>query len=104
MVGQFGAAAVDPLRLVVGVSGLSVPGGGYGVATLLEQNYAVAVELSLPKCIACVITGGNMEDDVAALVEGLAHIAQRFVRTFLGTKSTRCRTKANVGNESERVK
>jgi len=73
--GRFGVAALDPMRVTVDLTQLSLT--GYDVDALLDQEHEVAAEISQPSCITFVFTGGNTEADVCALVSGLHTIAQR---------------------------
>ncbi|EJY55233.1 Orn/Lys/Arg decarboxylase major region [Alicyclobacillus hesperidum URH17-3-68] len=68
--------ALDPTKLTISVKDLGLT--GYDVERILREDYNIEVELSDLYNILCIVSWGDSEDDVAALVTALREIAGRF--------------------------
>jgi lysine decarboxylase len=73
LVGHHGVVAVDPTRLVVNVTGTGRT--GYEVDHLLDDEYAVAVELSDFANVLADVTIGHRREDLARFTDALRLIA-----------------------------
>ncbi|EPZ48235.1 MULTISPECIES: aminotransferase class I/II-fold pyridoxal phosphate-dependent enzyme [Alicyclobacillus] len=70
------AFALDPTKLTVSVKDLGVT--GYDVERMLRENYNIEVELSDLYNILCIISWGDEQSDIDALVEALTEIAKTY--------------------------
>jgi arginine/lysine/ornithine decarboxylase len=74
LVGTHGVTAMDPMRVTVDVSALGI--SGFAVERALDERFAVSAELAQPRCVTFVFSGGNSDEDVRALVGGLARLVR----------------------------
>ncbi|UOF90448.1 aminotransferase class I/II-fold pyridoxal phosphate-dependent enzyme [Fodinisporobacter ferrooxydans] len=74
--------ALDPTKLTITVKDLGVT--GYEVEKLLREQYNIEVEMSDLYNILCIVSVGDTEDTVQALLHGLQQLAQTF-RDHTGT-------------------
>ncbi|KAL2641942.1 hypothetical protein R1flu_009529 [Riccia fluitans] len=70
---------LDPLRLTVGLWGLSID--GYEADDILRLEYGVISELPASQTITFVVSIGTCERDIDRLVESLAAVAARFTHS-----------------------
>jgi len=79
---------LDPTKLCVTVTGLGLT--GIEVEEILRERYGIEVELSDLYNILCLITGGDTEESVGALVAALREIArEHYSRRPAGTVRVR---------------
>lgn len=74
LVGTHGVTAMDPMRVTVDVGALGI--SGFAVERALDERFAVIAELAQPRCVTFVFSGGNSDEDVRSLVDGLARVVQ----------------------------
>ncbi|WAH35734.1 aminotransferase class I/II-fold pyridoxal phosphate-dependent enzyme [Alicyclobacillus dauci] len=70
------AFAFDPTKLTVSVKDLGVT--GYDVERMLRENYNIEVELSDLYNILCIVSWGDTQADIDALVSALVQIADAY--------------------------
>lgn len=66
--------ALDPLKITVRVADIGLT--GYAVEGLLRERYNIEVEMSDLYNVLCIVTSGDTETDVSALVDALSEIAK----------------------------
>ncbi|MFC4320339.1 aminotransferase class I/II-fold pyridoxal phosphate-dependent enzyme [Litchfieldia salsa] len=64
----------DPTKLIISVKGLGLT--GYDVEGWLREKYNIEVELSDLYNILCIITPGDTEQDIQALIKALKELSQ----------------------------
>ncbi|PWI59026.1 arginine decarboxylase [Sulfoacidibacillus thermotolerans] len=67
--------ALDPLKLTIRVAEIGL--SGYEVEVILREKYNIEVELSDLYNVLCVISFGDTEENIAALISAIAEIANR---------------------------
>nr|WP_315862109.1 aminotransferase class I/II-fold pyridoxal phosphate-dependent enzyme [Halothece sp. PCC 7418] len=72
---QLGCQAIDPTRLSVDVSALGLT--GFAADEILHEQFAVTAELPTAKTLTFVVTFGNTEADIEALVKGLRALKEK---------------------------
>jgi len=72
---QPGCEAIDPTRLTIDVSGLGLT--GFTADEILHHHLGVTAELPTAKTLTFVITFGNTETDIAALLAGLRALREK---------------------------
>ncbi|MBF8377046.1 aminotransferase class I/II-fold pyridoxal phosphate-dependent enzyme [Alicyclobacillus mali] len=68
--------ALDPTKLTISVRDLGLT--GYDVERILREEYNIEVELSDLYNILCIISWGDTEEDIEALIQALEAIAERY--------------------------
>ncbi|GMA62236.1 aminotransferase class I/II-fold pyridoxal phosphate-dependent enzyme [Alicyclobacillus fastidiosus] len=68
--------ALDPTKLTISVKDLGVT--GYDVERMLRENYNIEVELSDLYNVLCIISWGDEQADIDALVHALTEIAHAY--------------------------
>ncbi|GAX88620.1 arginine decarboxylase [Effusibacillus lacus] len=68
---------MDPLKLTVSVKDLGI--SGYDVERILREEFNIEVELSDLYNILCIVTVGDTQENVDALIIALRRIAERHV-------------------------
>ena len=68
--------ALDPTKLTISVRDLGLT--GYDVERILREEYNIEVELSDLYNILCIISWGDTEEDIEALIQALEAIADRY--------------------------
>lgn len=76
ILGSSATYACDPTKLTVSVKDLGIT--GYDVERMLREDFNIEVELSDLYNILCIISWGDEESDVTALVEALRTIASAY--------------------------
>lgn len=72
---QTGIKYFDPTRLTIDVTGLGFT--GYEADEILHETLGVTAELPLEKTLTFIVTFGNTENDIWALINGLKKLGDR---------------------------
>lgn len=72
---QPGCEAIDPTRLTIDVSGLGLT--GFTADEILHHQFGVTAELPTAKTLTFVVTFGNTETDIVALLAGLRALREK---------------------------
>ena len=77
---------IDVTRITISFAMLNL--SGYVAADLLREKHGVESELSTPRCVVFVVTGGNSRTDIMMLVDGLRCLASSYSQSMqIDTKS-----------------